>query len=110
MAEDKQQIPAKYDLNAKWEACLDLTLRRFVYSSAAGAFGGLLLFRTPVTRWASVAFGAGVGLGRAYSECSYKFGSPSKCKGPSQDSHEPSPSSSEVTPVDQQTVKKDQED
>ncbi|XP_011074964.1 MICOS complex subunit Mic10 [Sesamum indicum] len=65
--------PAKYDLNAKWDACLDLGVRRFVYSSFAGAVSALLLFRSPVTRWASVAFGAGVGIGSAYSECSYKF-------------------------------------
>ncbi|PIN11415.1 hypothetical protein CDL12_15984 [Handroanthus impetiginosus] len=74
MAEDnKADIPSKYDLNAKWDACLDLGVRRFVYSSVAGAFAGLLLFRSPVTRWASVAFGAGVGIGSAYSECSLKF-------------------------------------
>lgn len=29
---------------------------------------------SPVTRWASVAFGAGVGIGSAYSDCSHKFG------------------------------------
>ncbi|CAL5358555.1 unnamed protein product [Camellia sinensis] len=28
---------------------------------------------SPVTRWASVALGAGVGIGSAYTECSYKF-------------------------------------
>ncbi|XP_075519030.1 MICOS complex subunit MIC10-like isoform X1 [Primulina tabacum] len=77
--ENKADIPARYDLNAKWDAYLDLGLRRFVYSSFAGAFTGLLLFRSPVTRWASVAFGAGVGIGSAYLECSYKFdGSPPK--------------------------------
>ncbi|CAI0556771.1 unnamed protein product [Linum tenue] len=32
------------DVNAKWDACIDLTVRRFVYSSMAGAFGGLLFF------------------------------------------------------------------
>ncbi|XP_011096176.1 MICOS complex subunit Mic10 isoform X1 [Sesamum indicum] len=75
----KAEIPGKYDLNEKWDACLDLGVRRFVYSSFAGAFAGLLLFRSPVTRWASVAFGAGVGIGSAYSECSHKFnGSPPK--------------------------------
>ncbi|XP_077250273.1 MICOS complex subunit MIC10-like isoform X2 [Tasmannia lanceolata] len=78
MAEDKQS-PPQYDLSAKWDSCLDLSVRRFMYSSLAGAFGGLLLFKTPVTRWASVAFGAGVGIGTAYTECSYKFdGSPPK--------------------------------
>jgi len=45
MGENKEQlIPQKYDVDAKWDACLDLTVRRFVYSSFAGAFGGLLLF------------------------------------------------------------------
>lgn len=72
MAENKP-IPPQYDLNAKWDACLDLGVRRFVYSSLGGAFAGLLLFRSPLTRWASVAFGAGVGLGTAYTECSSKF-------------------------------------
>ncbi|KAK6129617.1 hypothetical protein DH2020_036627 [Rehmannia glutinosa] len=71
--ENKAEIPAKYDLNAKWDACLDLGVRRFVYASFAGGFAGLLLFRSPVTRWAAVAFGAGVGIGSAYSDCSHKF-------------------------------------
>ncbi|XP_074568658.1 MICOS complex subunit MIC10-like [Curcuma longa] len=79
MAEEKQKkthgIPPKYDLNAKWDACLDLTVRRLAYSSLAGAFTALLFFRSPVTRWASVAFGAGVGIGSAYTDCSYIFGS-----------------------------------
>ncbi|XXG63833.1 hypothetical protein AAC387_Pa05g1933 [Persea americana] len=69
----KESSLPPYDLNAKWDACIDLTLRRFAYSSLAGAFGGLLFFRSPVTRWASVAFGAGVGIGTAYTECSNIF-------------------------------------
>lgn len=46
MAEDnsKQIVPPKYDVNAKWDACVDLTVRRFVYSSLGGAFAGLLFF------------------------------------------------------------------
>ncbi|KAG6592399.1 hypothetical protein SDJN03_14745, partial [Cucurbita argyrosperma subsp. sororia] len=68
MAENKDVVPPPHDLNAKWDACLDLTLRRFVYSSLAGAFGGLLFFRSPVTRWASIAFGAGLGIGSAYTD------------------------------------------
>ncbi|KMZ73247.1 hypothetical protein ZOSMA_14G00080 [Zostera marina] len=70
---DRHQIPNKYNLDAKWDACIDFSLRRVLYSSVAGAFGGLLLFRSPVTRWASVALGAGVGIGSAYTECSYMF-------------------------------------
>nr|KJB81300.1 hypothetical protein B456_013G137900 [Gossypium raimondii] len=71
MGENKELTPSKYDMNAKWDACIDLTLRRFVYSSLAGAFGGLLFF---MTRWASVAFGAGIGIGSAYTDCSSLFG------------------------------------
>jgi MICOS complex subunit MIC10 len=34
---------------------------------------------SPTTRWASVALGAGVGIGAAYTECSYLFnGAPPK--------------------------------
>ncbi|XP_042033656.1 uncharacterized protein LOC121780198 isoform X2 [Salvia splendens] len=78
MVENKAEIPEKYDLNAKWDACVDLSVRRFVYSSFAGGFAGLLLFRSPVTRWASVAFGAGLGFGSAYSECAHKFDTSSR--------------------------------
>ncbi|GMJ11678.1 hypothetical protein like AT1G22520 [Hibiscus trionum] len=74
MGEDKESTASEYDMNAKWDACVNLTLRRFVYSSLAGAFGGLIFFRSPVTRWASVAFGAGVGIGSAYTDCSSNFG------------------------------------
>jgi inner membrane organizing system protein 1 len=41
----KSGIPPRYDLDAKWDACLDLSIRRVAYSSLAGAFAGLLLFR-----------------------------------------------------------------
>ncbi|KAI9073156.1 hypothetical protein K1719_044888 [Acacia pycnantha] len=83
MADKSEIIPPPHDLDAKWDACLDLTLRRFIYSSLGGAFGGLLFFRSPVTRWASVAFGAGVGIGSAYTECSRLFdGSSTKSAAP----------------------------
>jgi hypothetical protein len=47
----KSGIPPRYDLDAKWDACLDLSIRRVAYSSLAGAFTGLLLFRKepPIT-------------------------------------------------------------
>ncbi|PWZ53754.1 hypothetical protein Zm00014a_019769 [Zea mays] len=75
----KSGIPPRYDLDAKWDACLDLSIRRVAYSSLGGAFAGLLLFRSPTTRWASVALGAGVGIGAAYTECSYLFNGAPKC-------------------------------
>ncbi|GAB2271900.1 Mitochondrial inner membrane organizing system component [Dionaea muscipula] len=67
---------SEYDLNDKWDTCLDLFLRRVVYSSLAGSFAGLLLFRSPVSRWGSVALGAGIGIGSAYSDCSRLFENP----------------------------------
>ncbi|MFS7951399.1 putative MICOS complex subunit Mic10 protein [Helianthus anomalus] len=44
MSKNKEIPPPQYDLNAKWDACLDLGVRRFFYSSATGAFAGLLFF------------------------------------------------------------------
>uniref|UniRef100_M4DHV6 MICOS complex subunit MIC10 n=1 Tax=Brassica campestris TaxID=3711 RepID=M4DHV6_BRACM len=76
MGEKKEIMPPEYDVNAKWDACIDLTTRRFVYSSLGGAFAGLLFFRSPVTRWASIAFGAGIGIGSAYTDCSRAFDAP----------------------------------
>lgn len=36
-----------------------------------------------MTRWASIAFGAGLGIGSAYTECSQKFdGHPTKLMPP----------------------------
>ncbi|KAG6495202.1 hypothetical protein ZIOFF_042995 [Zingiber officinale] len=60
-----------YNLDPKLDACLDLSIRRFLYSSLAGASAAVLFFRSRTTRWASVAFGAGAGVGSAYTECSY---------------------------------------
>ncbi|KAM3306001.1 putative protein isoform X3 [Capsicum chacoense] len=75
MAEEKKPVVAsEYNLDAKWDACLDLGVRRFTYLSLIGGFAGLLLFRSPVTRWASTTFGAGLGIGSSYTECSHKFG------------------------------------
>ncbi|KAI4324132.1 hypothetical protein L6164_023694 [Bauhinia variegata] len=92
MADKKEIVVPPYDLEAKYDACLDLTLRRFVRSSLVGAFGAMLFFRSPVTRWASIAFGAGVGIGSAYTECSHLFdGSPTKSAPSSLPSPPPQP-------------------
>lgn len=49
MAEENKQeqsvVPSGYNLDAKWDACLDLGVRRFTYFSLIGGFAGLLLFR-----------------------------------------------------------------
>eukprot|EP00252_Welwitschia_mirabilis_P009953 TRINITY_DN22923_c0_g1_i1.p2 TRINITY_DN22923_c0_g1~~TRINITY_DN22923_c0_g1_i1.p2 ORF type:complete len:102 (+),score=20.40 TRINITY_DN22923_c0_g1_i1:137-442(+) len=75
MAEERgfRDSQLKTDIDAKWDACLDITLRRFVYSSLAGAASALFLFRSPTTRWSAIAFGAGIGLGSAYTDCSHIF-------------------------------------
>ncbi|KAL2623289.1 hypothetical protein R1flu_003494 [Riccia fluitans] len=60
-------------LDEKWDAAIDLTLRRVVYSTAGGAAVALTLFRSPSTRWSAIAFGAGIGLGSALRDCSSIF-------------------------------------
>lgn len=74
MAHAKER-PAQLQLDQQWDACIDLTMRRFVYGSLAGGASALLLFRSPTARWAAFAFGAGVGLGSAYADGAYIFGS-----------------------------------
>ncbi len=48
--------------------------RRFTYGALAGVAYGVLLFRRPTTRCASIAFGVGAGLGSAHAECSQILG------------------------------------
>lgn len=36
----------------------------------------IVVLGSPLTRWASIAFGAGVGIGSAYAECSRLFDGP----------------------------------
>lgn len=53
---EEKVVSKDYDLDAKWDACLDLSLRRFVYSSVAGAFTGLLLFSSSLIPFHFTAF------------------------------------------------------
>jgi len=68
MAEAGRVYDADYD--KKWDECIDITMRRAVYSSLAGLVTGLLLFRSPASRLSTTTFGAGLGLGSAYTDCS----------------------------------------
>ncbi|CAG7901970.1 unnamed protein product, partial [Brassica rapa] len=95
------------DVNSKWDACIDITARRVVCSSLGAAFAGLLFFSSvfstlflrfnsfytyhciinfhagsPVTRWASTACCAGIGMGSAYADCSRFFDSSSSATSP----------------------------
>ena len=53
--------PPELSMDAKWEAAIDLTLRRLVYGSLAGGAAGLMLFRASLhasTPSAQVLFSA----------------------------------------------------
>jgi len=65
--------PPQLDYAQKWDAAMDITLRRFVYGSLGGAASALVLFRSPTTRWVAVAFGAGAGVGSAFTDSSELF-------------------------------------
>lgn len=68
-----KEMERPQDYEEKWDATVDLTLRRLVYGSLSGAASALLFFRSPTTRWAAVAFGAGAGMGSALSDASQLF-------------------------------------
>jgi len=55
-------------IDEKWDAALDVTLRRVVYGSMAGGLAALVLFRSGSARAAVTAFGAGFGAGSSYNE------------------------------------------
>lgn len=69
----QMERPPQLDYVQNWDAAIDITLRRLVYGSLSGATSGLLLFRNPTTRWAAVAFGAGAGVGSAFTGSSELF-------------------------------------
>ncbi|KAH7281421.1 hypothetical protein KP509_36G046700 [Ceratopteris richardii] len=64
-------IPPQLNLDARWDACHDLALRRCIYSSFAGVASAFVFFKGPVTRWATVAFATGLGVGSAFADCSH---------------------------------------
>lgn len=58
----------------RWDRFLDLTLRRGVYGTLAGALVAGFMLRSPYTRTAAVAFGAGAGLGSAWQAAANEVG------------------------------------
>lgn len=69
----EMERPPQLEYEQNWDATIDMTLRRFVYGSLSGAASALLFFRSPTTRWAAVAFGAGAGIGSALTDSSQLF-------------------------------------
>ncbi|KAK9820110.1 hypothetical protein WJX72_006226 [[Myrmecia] bisecta] len=61
--------PKEFYIDEKWDACIDLALRRVVYGGLAGGAAALVLFRGGGARAASLAFGTGFGAGSAYTDC-----------------------------------------
>merc|ERR1711865_274063 len=61
--------PAEFQMDEKIDRCVDITLRRFVYGTVGGMVAAALLCRGASSRSAAVAFGAGAGLGSAYTDC-----------------------------------------
>lgn len=59
---------SQMEMEEQYDKCMDLSLRRFLFGSLVGLASALLMFRSPTKRWASIAFGAGVGCGSAYAD------------------------------------------
>ncbi|KIY94815.1 hypothetical protein MNEG_13147 [Monoraphidium neglectum] len=69
----KPPPPPEIAFDEKWDRLIDTSLRRVVYGTLAGGAVALLLLRGPLTRTASIAFGAGCGAGSAWTACSKDF-------------------------------------
>lgn len=68
MGEAGSGRPKQLYIDEHWDRFIDLTVRRGVYGVLAGGAAAVLLARGPSARAAAVAFGAGVGVGSAYTE------------------------------------------
>ena len=60
-------------LDAKWDKALDTATRRVFYGGLTGAAAGAGFAGTTTGRVAMMAFGAGCGMGSAYTECAEDF-------------------------------------
>ena len=60
-------------LDAKWEAAIDVSLRRIVYGAIGGTTLAMLMCRGTTARTAVAAFGIGIGVGSAYEDASKLF-------------------------------------
>lgn len=65
--------PKDLFVDDKWDKFIDLSLRRTVYGTLAGALVAAMIFRGPCTRGAAIAYGAGFGGGSAWQVCSKDF-------------------------------------
>lgn len=68
--------PAELQLDAQWDRCLDLAVRRGVYGALAGLGAGLILFRGGAWRTAAVSLALGGALGSAWADCQRDTPSP----------------------------------
>mmetsp|Transcript_11605 Transcript_11605/g.34869 ORF Transcript_11605/g.34869 Transcript_11605/m.34869 type:complete len:80 (-) Transcript_11605:570-809(-) len=68
MAEAQGKAPAQVHYDEHWDRAIDLTVRRAVYGTLAGGIAAVLLARAPASRAAVISFGAGIGVGSAYSD------------------------------------------
>jgi inner membrane organizing system protein 1 len=72
-ASSQKRRPSELQLDAKWEAAIDVTLRRVVYGCIGGTTMAFLMCRGTTARAAVSAFGAGVGVGSAYEDAAKLF-------------------------------------
>ncbi|KAI7837285.1 hypothetical protein COHA_008899 [Chlorella ohadii] len=68
--QQQHQQPARQQVftDAKWDAALDLVLRRAMYGTLAGGAAALLLLRAPTARATALGIGCGFGLGSAWQQ------------------------------------------
>ncbi len=72
MSEDGKRAK-ELQLDAKWEAAIDVSLRRIVYGAIGGTTLAMLMCRGSTARTAVAAFGIGIGVGSAYEDASKLF-------------------------------------
>lgn len=67
------KIPSELRLTYKWDGCVERALAHTSVGTIAGGLVSVVLFKGPMLRFASTAFGAGFGAGAAWAKCSQEI-------------------------------------
>jgi len=58
----------RFHIDERWDAAIDLTLRRVTLGAVLGAVSAIVLFRSPTARASMLSLGIGFGAGTAFEQ------------------------------------------
>lgn len=72
MTEETTTVPKvtdqRFHIDERWDAAIDLTLRRLTLGAILGGVSAIVLFRSPTARASVLSLGIGFGAGTAFEQ------------------------------------------